>query len=133
MRGSIAFALVLCASVLAAQSCATPTSRVAAGEQIDAVTASPAQFRVVLENEHVRVIEYEIAPGQRDPWHTHPPKVSYIIAGGALRIHLQNGESFEVTEETGATHWAEALGVHSAENIGTTPVRVLIVEVKSAA
>lgn len=122
-------AMVLATFVWAAQGCATVPDRQAT---VDAVVAGPRQFRVLLENEQVRVIEYAIDPGQRDPWHTHPPKVSYVVSGGQLRIHLQNGEAIDVTEETGSAHWAEHLPVHSAENIGQTPVRILLVELKAA-
>ena len=51
---------------------------------IDALTASPANFTLLLENEHVRVLEYVVLPGEQDQWHTHPPKVSYVLSGGKL-------------------------------------------------
>ena len=57
---------------------------------IDPVAASPRQFTVPLENEHVRVVEYTLRPGERDHWRTHPPKVSYVVSGGALRIHMSD-------------------------------------------
>ena len=41
---------------------------------LDALVASPDRFKVLLENDDVRVIEYVLLPGQRDQWHTHPPK-----------------------------------------------------------
>lgn len=122
--------LAIAAVLLAVQGCATTTTRHA---DVDAVEAAPTQFTILLENEHVRVIEYVIAPGQRDPWHTHPPKVSYVVSGGQLRIHLENGESFDVNEETGTAHWTDHLPVHSAENIGETPVRIVLIEVREAA
>jgi quercetin dioxygenase-like cupin family protein len=104
-----------------------------AAENIDAVAAAPDEFTVRLDNDHVRVIEYEIRPGEQEPWHTHPPKVSYVLAGGKLRITLRDGTSFDVTETPGETSWMEALGPHHAENVGSTPVRILLVEVKAAA
>ena len=104
-----------------------------AGTAIDAIVASPDRFKVLLENDHVRVIEYELLPGQRDQWHTHPPKASYVISGGTLRITTEDGSYFNVTEATGAATWMNALGRHFAENVGHTPVRILLVEVKAAA
>lgn len=103
-----------------------------AGDAIDAVAAAPDEFRVLLENDQVRVIEYEIKPGQHEPWHTHPPKVSYVLAGGKLRITPQGGAPFDVTETAGEASWMAALGPHHAENIGRSPVRILLVEVKAA-
>src|SRR5262245_50337358 len=104
-----------------------------ADNSIDAIVASPDRFKLLLENDEVRVLEYQLLPGQRDEWHTHPPKVSYVVSGGTLRITLRDGSSFEVTETTGGAAWMNALGEHCAENVGSTPVRIVLVEVKSAA
>lgn len=38
----------------------------------DAVKAAPAHYRIRTENAHVRVIENTLAPGEKDPMHTHP-------------------------------------------------------------
>ena len=104
-----------------------------AATEVDAVTSSPDRFKVLLDNEHVRVIEYSLLPGERDDWHTHPPKISYVVAGGKLRITTENGESFLADEQSGTAAWMGSLGSHFAENIGATPVRILLVEVKAAA
>ncbi|MEP6994999.1 MAG: cytoplasmic protein [Acidobacteriota bacterium] len=100
--------------------------------QVDPVVVSPDRFTVLLENPHVRVVEYVLLPGQRDQWHTLPPKVSYVVAGGTLRITTEDGRSFLATEKRGSATWMDALGRHFAENLGKTPVRILLVEVKSA-
>ncbi len=100
--------------------------------QIDPVAVSPDRFTVLLENPHVRVVEYTLLPGQRDQWHTHPPKVSYVVAGGTLRITTADGRSFLARERKGAATWMDALGRHFAENVGKTPVRIVLVEVKDA-
>ena len=106
---------------------------ISAATEVDAVNSSPDKFKVLLDNEHVRVVEYSLLPGERDDWHTHPPKVSYVIAGGKLRITTENGESFLADEQSGTAAWMGSLGSHFAENIGPTPVRILLVEVKAAA
>ncbi len=112
------------------------SSVVAAGQQpdhIDPIEVSPDKYRVLLENEHVRVLEYQIKPGQKDAWHTHPPKVSYIVSGGTLRITTEDGDSFVVSEDSDNAAWMGAVSRHFGENIGTTPVRIVLVEIKSLA
>jgi quercetin dioxygenase-like cupin family protein len=101
-------------------------------ETIDPVLVSPDLYKVVLENEHVRVVEYEIPAGEKDNWHTHPAKVSHVGSGGRLRITTQAGESFLVEEETGSTTWFQGVGLHYAENVGETVVRIVFVEIKQA-
>jgi quercetin dioxygenase-like cupin family protein len=102
-------------------------------EHIEVTEVSPDIYTVLLENEHVRVLEYLIEPGVKEAWHTHPPKVSYIISGGMLRITTEGGDSFVVDEESGNTAWMGATGRHFGENIGTTPIRIVLVEIKSLA
>ena len=107
-----------------------------AGQQpahLDPLTVSPRNYRVLLENQHVRVLEYRIEPGQKEEWHTHPPKVSYIVSGGTLRITTAGGESFVVTEDSDNAVWMGAVDRHFGENIGSTPVRIVLVEIKSLA
>jgi quercetin dioxygenase-like cupin family protein len=100
---------------------------------IDPVAASPRQFTVLLDNEHVRVVEYTLRPGERDQWHTHPPKVSYVVSGGELRIHMSDGTSFPASEKAGSASWMGVLPRHFAENVGTTTVRIALTEIKSSA
>jgi len=100
---------------------------------IEVTEVSPDIYTVLLENEHVRVLEYLIEPGQKEAWHTHRPKVSYIISGGMLRITTADGDSFVVDEKSGYTAWMGAVGRHFGENIGTTAIRIVLVELKSLA
>ena len=72
-------------------------------------------------------------PGERDQWHTHPPKVSYVVTGGTLRITAEDGKSFLADDASGTAGWMGAIGRHFVENVGKTPVGVVLVEVKSAA
>jgi quercetin dioxygenase-like cupin family protein len=102
-------------------------------QEIDAVVASPDRFAVLLDNAQVRVLEYTLRPGERDQWHTHPPKVSYVVGGGQLRIHLADGTSFLSDETQGTAVWMDALPRHYAENVGKTDVTIVLTEVKSMA
>ena len=97
---------------------------------IDPVKISPDKFKIVMENEHVRVIQYSVKPGEKDNWHTHPPKSSYVIAGGRLKVFLENGETIIADEKTGTASWMDYVGKHYVENIGGTTVTILLTEVK---
>jgi quercetin dioxygenase-like cupin family protein len=108
------------------------SGRSGAVDTMDAVTASPDKFKVLLENDHVRVIEYKLRPGEKDNWHTHPAKSSYVVSGGNLKIRLENGEEIDVEEKTGTATWMNELGKHHAENVGNTDVVIVFTEVKAA-
>jgi beta-alanine degradation protein BauB len=99
---------------------------------IDFVQASPDKAKILLENEFVRVIEYTLKPGEKDSAHTHPPKTSYIISGGTLRVYPENEAPFDSEEIKGTVEWAGKRGKHYVENIGKTTVTILLTEIKSA-
>lgn len=100
--------------------------------EIDFVESTPDKTKIVLENEYVRVIEYTLKPGEKDKTHTHPPKTSYIISGGLLRIYPENATPFDVVEISGKSEWSDKVDKHYVENIGKTTITILLTEVKSA-
>jgi quercetin dioxygenase-like cupin family protein len=97
--------------------------------ETDPVSVSPDKYKVLLENDRVRVVEYSIKPGERDQPHTHPPKISYVVTGGSLRIHVGD-TSFVSNDSTGEVSWRGTVPRHFAENVGNTPVRIVLFEVK---
>ncbi|HEX4960701.1 MAG TPA: cupin domain-containing protein [Thermoanaerobaculia bacterium] len=106
--------LCFCASGLSAQ---------------DAEKASPKVVKLKLENERVRVLEAVSNPGDKENMHSHPANIVYVVEGGKLRITTPDGKSKDVEFKTGDTLWREPV-THAAENIGTTRVHVIIVELK---
>ena len=100
--------------------------------EIDVVKVSPDKCKVLMDNEYVRVLEYTIAPGQKDNPHTHPPKSYYVVEGGTLRVYPENGQPFDAEERKGTVEWGDYVGKHYVENIGTTTVKLLVTEVKAA-
>jgi len=98
--------------------------------EIDPVVVSSSKYKVLLENEFIRVVEYQVNPGEKDNWHTHPAKVSYVVNGGSLKITTEEGKSFVVEEEVNSARWFGAVGKHYGENVGLTPVRIVFVEIK---
>jgi quercetin dioxygenase-like cupin family protein len=98
---------------------------------IDVLKASPANFNLLLENEHVRVLEYTLKPGEKDTPHTHPAKSSYVVLGGKIKVYLENGETIIVDEVAGTASWMGYVGKHYVENIGNTTIKIVLTELKS--
>jgi ketosteroid isomerase-like protein/quercetin dioxygenase-like cupin family protein len=99
---------------------------------IDVVKVSPDNYNVLLENDQVRVVQYTLKPGQKDNPHTHPPRTSYIVSGGKLRVYPEGKEPVEFVEVAGQTEWSEYSGKHYVENIGKTTFISVLTEVKQA-
>ncbi len=98
---------------------------------IDMVQTSPNQARVLTENEHVRVVEYSVKPGEKDVWHTHPPRSSYVVSGGKVKVYTENGEPKVSEVKTGTSSWAGHGAKHYVENVGDTDIKIILTEIKS--
>lgn len=88
-------------------------------------------YKVVFENDRVRVLEYTDHPGEVTTPHQHPDSVMYTLS--SFRRRLVSGDvQREVALEAGTVGWLPAQQ-HHGENIGDTPTHVLFVELKDAA
>lgn len=97
---------------------------------LDPVTTNPDHYRVVFENERVRVLEYTDAPGDRTTEHEHPDSVMVTLSSFRRRLHGP-GTHRDVELAPGAAGWLPAQR-HSGENIGSTPTHALFVELKGS-
>ena len=95
----------------------------------DPTQTDPDKYKVVFENDRVRVLEYRDAPGQQTNPHDHPDSVMVTLSGFERRLVAEDGEHRDVTLEPGLVRWLDAQ-THSGENIGSTPTHVLFVELK---
>jgi mannose-6-phosphate isomerase-like protein (cupin superfamily) len=86
--------------------------------------------KVVLENDRVRVRDVTFPPGTAG-MHTHTlPHVGVVIQGGTLVFKYPDGKSETAKLEPGGVGYRDANVSHEPVNTGTTPVRVIEVELK---
>jgi hypothetical protein len=98
---------------------------------LDPVASNPEHYKVVFENDRVRVLEYTDQPGDRTTPHQHPDSVMYTLS--SFRRRLVSGDSSRDVElASGLTGWLPAQE-HHGENIGETPTHVIFVELKEGA
>jgi len=95
----------------------------------DAAVANPATVQVKLDNPSVRVLETVLNPGQKERLHSHPACVIYVLSGGKVRSHMADGKFVDGELSTGATIYREPV-THWTENIGTSPIHLIITELK---
>jgi hypothetical protein len=91
----------------------------------------PDKYRVILENDRVRVLDYRDKPGDKTTVHHHPPFVLYALSPFKRRWSFPNGESMIREFKTGDVFWSEAT-THIGENIGSTETHAIIVEMKES-
>jgi quercetin dioxygenase-like cupin family protein len=137
--------LLVLAGCEAADSSEDPSPGVAAApcpwpDSLDAVAAAPGNHRVLLENEHVRVLDVSVEPGEREPLHAHClPSVMYLMHEGEYRDYDAAGALIEEVTEAPAdslfpmTLYLGPQAPHSVHNLDDRPVRLLRVELKAPA
>jgi hypothetical protein len=104
---------------------------VEAGVSDDPTSTDPELYKVIFENERVRVLEYRDRPGDRTSPHRHPDSVMYTLSSFRRRI-AAGDRQVEVELPAGQVRWLDAQE-HAGENIGDTATHAIFVELKEKA
>jgi beta-alanine degradation protein BauB len=87
------------------------------------------KYKVIFENDRVRVLEYKDRPGEKTRQHKHPAFVLYALGPFKRRITLPDGKVMMREFKAGDVLYSEAQ-THIGENVGSTPTHVIMVEMK---
>ena|SRR5436190_5903615 len=96
----------------------------------DPAVVLASTVKVKFENDKVRVLEAQLPAGVKEKVHSHPAYVIYVLAGGKVRNYAADGKITEAEIKTGDVLYREPL-THAAENIGTTTLHMILVEMKT--
>jgi len=87
-------------------------------------------YKVLLENDFVKVIDIRIGRGEITPMHAHTtPYLTYALGPCTVRFTAPDGHTEEAEMQLGDVQWHKA-EMHQSANIGDTEARVLFVGVK---
>ncbi|HSD14014.1 MAG TPA: cupin domain-containing protein [Flavobacterium sp.] len=96
----------------------------------DPVMVAPDIYKkVVLDNDQVRVIQIEIAPGESTPWHSHPNHVAYALTDGKIEITDKGKAPVAMDIKAGDALYIPAV-THMAKNLGLAPIKMVVTELK---
>ena len=95
----------------------------------DPVKLSPQYYKVWIDNDRVRVLEFHLKPGEKEAMHSHPPGFVYVFDDATLRMTLPDGTSSDMSAKGGEVLWREAT-THASENVGKTEAHALALELK---
>src|SRR6266481_1330718 len=97
----------------------------------DPVKASPQYYKVLLENDQVRVLDYRLKPGEKEPMHSHPAGVVYVLGGATLKFSYPDGRTEEKTAAAGETIWRNPV-THAVENTGNSEAHAIAIDLKKS-
>jgi beta-alanine degradation protein BauB len=106
-------------------------SGMAFAQELDPLKVAPGMYSLVFENDRVRVMQVVFKPGESIKKHSHPDHYAYVLEGGQLTINKDNAKPMVADLAAGQVVWITAES-HWAKNTGTTPVKLLVNELKSA-
>ena len=92
--------------------------------------ADPGVYKVIAEDEYMRVVIGTWKPGQRDKLHSHPIFVAYSLTDCHRRLYKPDGTFDENELKKGSTRVFPAVASHAFENVGKTECQNLLVERK---
>jgi len=105
---------------------------------LDAMGAAPDHHSVLLENDEVRILDTRLAGGERTPLHSHEwPAALYVISWSDFVRRDEDGtvlvdsRAMDRRPGPGEVLWIAPLPPHSVENIGSTDLHIIAVEVKN--
>jgi quercetin dioxygenase-like cupin family protein len=61
----------------------------------DAIAVAPHAYKVLQENDRVRVLEFRGGPGVKTEMHSHPSVVAIAISDGKFRFTFPDGRALK--------------------------------------
>lgn len=107
-------------------------------DPLDALVAASRHHRLLLENEHVRVLDTRIAPGDTVPLHTHRWPAAHHVMSWSDFVRRDERGAVQVDTRgkpgvtAGTVLWSGPLGPHTLENVGAAELHVISTELKGA-
>ena len=102
----------------------------AQNDDLDVLKVIPENYKVILENPFVRVLEARIPAGTEEKPHRHLRGVSVCMTEYTLESRiLPDGNWVRNDRVVGTTYWSEA-SLHQVRNIGRTQSHTIRIELK---
>jgi quercetin dioxygenase-like cupin family protein len=95
----------------------------------DAAKADPAHYKVVSENDQVRILKVHYGPGEKSVMHSHPDSIAVYLSNAKVKMTFPDGKTQEAEVKAGDSQFTPA-ATHLPENVGTGEVELILVELK---
>ena len=86
-------------------------------------------YKIVLENDDVRVLHITYGAGETSVMHEHPDAVFVSTTSNSMRMHLPDGSSMDIEITANEPMWTPA-GAHRPENLSGGDISGYLIELK---
>lgn len=99
-------------------------------DDLDVLKVIPENYKLILDNPFVRVIEARVPAGTTEPPHRHLRGVSVCMTEYTIESRpVPNGEWTRSERKLGTVYWSEA-SLHQLRNVGKTTSHTIRIELK---
>jgi quinol monooxygenase YgiN/quercetin dioxygenase-like cupin family protein len=98
----------------------------------DPVPRYPGNYKVLIQNDRVRVLDFRLRKGDTEQFHSHHAHVLYVLEPFRIRFKLPDGRTAVREAKAGEVLFSEAV-MHSPTNIGNTDAHGILIELKTPA
>ncbi len=97
----------------------------------DPVKVAAKNYKVIEENDQVRILDVRLAPAEKTAMHAHPDLIGVVLDPGKIKWTKPDGTSIESGPDfkRGGVQVMN-METHVSENIGKTTAHVILVEFK---
>jgi len=96
----------------------------------DATKVDPDHYKVVFENDQVRVLRITYGAGEESVMHSHPEGVAVFLTDAEARFTLPDGKTKDIKFKEGDVIWVPESS-HQPKNTGDKPYELIQIEMKS--
>lgn len=97
----------------------------------DTIKVDPKHYKLLFENDQVRVIRARYGPRESAPTHEHAlPRVIVNLTRQAVRTTMPDGSTGEIRKSAGEVTYSAGGATHSEVNLLDQPFEVAVVELK---
>jgi quercetin dioxygenase-like cupin family protein len=95
----------------------------------DAVTVAPDHYKVVEENDQVRILEFRGNQGDKTEMHSHPAVVAIALSAAEVHFTVPGGQAMEIALKAGQAMYMDAAD-NATEILSSSGAHVILVELK---
>jgi len=100
------------------------------GNAQDWVKAAPEDKKILVDNDHFRMVEVTLQPGKKEALHSHPEYIEYFMESGKMIVTYPGKEPVTWNVEKGKAYSGKPEPPHTIENAETKPIKLLLIEMK---
>jgi hypothetical protein len=119
-----------CAALTIAISFTWTRATASQSDDLDVLKVIPENYKLIIDNPFVRVLEARIPAGTEEKPHRHLKGVSVCLTEYTLESRtLPDGQWVRNERKTGTTYWSDA-GLHQVRNVGKNESHTMRIELK---